>query len=223
MPGLLFPPNHELIQVLAIMSATDQCGLSTIIPVSAVSDEPDDLPGFSDGATTGDIRPLPPGTRGFGALLRAERDSNGAGRTYTLSYLAVDGGGNATPLIMPVQVPLDINGVVEPIMIDVSETPSGTVLQWTPASAAAGVTYNVVRGTLGQITETPDAFDMGPVQWVEYASPDTDTANAPHAGLPLLNQGFFYLVEYVDSQGAHGYSGLGLKPRIVNIAPPPTP
>jgi len=223
LPDILFPPNHELIPVMASVSATDLCGPSTIIPGSAVSDEPDDLPGFSDGATTADIRPLPPGTSGFGALLRAERDSNGDGRAYALSYLAVDGVGNLTSVILPVQVPLDLNGVVEPVMIDATETPSGTVLQWTPVSAPAGVTYNVVRGLLGQVTDLPDAFDMGPVQWVEYASPDADSANAPDTDLPLLGHGFFYLVEYVDSQGAHGYSGLGLKPRVVNIAPPANP
>jgi hypothetical protein len=61
------------------------------------------------------------------------------------------------------------------------------------------------------------------VQWVEYASPDADSANAPDTDLLLLGHGFFYLVEYVDSQGAHGYSGLGLKPRVVNIAPPANP
>jgi hypothetical protein len=84
----------------------DLCDASPAIAlVGASSSEPDDAAGAGDGATTGDIDGLAPGTADSEVLLRAERIADGPGRTYTIRYLATDRSGNATPASCEVTVP----------------------------------------------------------------------------------------------------------------------
>ena len=65
-----------------------------------MSNEPDNGPG--DGNTTGDVVIVDQDT----FRLRAERNENGSGRIYTITYRATDACGNSTTESATVTVPL---------------------------------------------------------------------------------------------------------------------
>ncbi|MEY2403471.1 MAG: uncharacterized protein QOD38_1022, partial [Acidimicrobiaceae bacterium] len=71
--------------------------------VSAVSSEPDDVPGDADGTTTHDVSIVDAHTFD----LRAERDERGTGRTYAITYRATDACGNAGTRTGTIRVPAD--------------------------------------------------------------------------------------------------------------------
>jgi hypothetical protein len=105
-PAVLWPPNHAMTPVSIGWRLVDICDASPAIALIGVSSsEPDDAVGEGDGATTGDIDGLSPGTADDEVLLRAERIANGPGRTYAIRYLATDRSGNATPASCEVTVP----------------------------------------------------------------------------------------------------------------------
>ena len=96
-PNVLWPPNHKMSTVNTTVVATDACDPApSIVLASVTSSEPDDAPGSGDGQTTDDIQDASIGTPDFQVLLRAERDGNGPGRTYTITYQALDHSGNAS-------------------------------------------------------------------------------------------------------------------------------
>jgi hypothetical protein len=102
-PNRLFPPNHKYVTVRAVVTASDDSGEApTLALVGVTSDEPDNAPGTSDGDTVQDIVIIDQTT----FRLRAERDKNGDGRAYTITYRAVDGAGNTTNTSAVVTVPL---------------------------------------------------------------------------------------------------------------------
>jgi pimeloyl-ACP methyl ester carboxylesterase len=93
--SLLWPPNHKMIDIEALVEAEDLCGdVVTLELVSIVSNEQDD--GRGDGHTTGDIKGADIGTLDQLFQLRAERAGDGGGRVYTVTYRAVDASGNET-------------------------------------------------------------------------------------------------------------------------------
>lgn len=105
-PGVLWPPNHQLVKVKATIEVEDECGsTSTVELVSIVSNEPDN--GHGDGNTTGDIQGAGFGTDDRSFLLRAERSGHGRGRVYRVTYLVTDASGNATEVSAEVRVPHD--------------------------------------------------------------------------------------------------------------------
>jgi len=93
-PSPLRPPNHRMVDVHASVSFAGchaVCpGPPSIVLTSVTSNEPDDAPGGSDGATTGDIQGATIGAADFDLQLRAERISNGDGRRYEVTYTATD-------------------------------------------------------------------------------------------------------------------------------------
>jgi predicted extracellular nuclease len=101
-PSTLLPPNHTYRNVTVTISASDDSGASpTVTFVSATSNELDNAPGGSDGNTINDIVKLTDTT----FRLRAERDENGTGRVYTITYRATDACGNTTTASATVTVP----------------------------------------------------------------------------------------------------------------------
>ena len=74
----------------------------TVNLLSVTSNEPDDAPGKADGSTVNDIVIVDDDT----VKLRAERNVNGTGRIYTLTYRATDGCGNQTTRTATVTVPI---------------------------------------------------------------------------------------------------------------------
>jgi hypothetical protein len=110
-PARLWPANHDLMPVHVQLAVQDRCDpLVPVTLVSATSSEPDDAPGGADGATTGDLQGVEPGTADTDLLLRAERDARGPGRAYTLTYQAKDAAGNQTLRRATVVVPRDGGG-----------------------------------------------------------------------------------------------------------------
>lgn len=122
-PDTLWPPNHKMVDVQIAVFAADDCTPPEDLVVEAriASDEPDN--GANAGDTTGDVA----GQDGFSAPvlvsnfcfeaeqwrttvpLRAERDGNGDGRTYTIEITVYDAAGNPSSLTKVVSVPLDLD------------------------------------------------------------------------------------------------------------------
>lgn len=193
----LYPPNHRFVPITAAVNANDTCGATQVWLSAATSDEPDDAPGTSDGATTNDVRDADVGLLDLDILLRAERDGLGAGRTYEVRYVAQDQAGNQTFRSANVFVPIDQNGRAEPLAsVKLERTPGGTVVSWGPIPGA--LHYNVLRGDLGSIVDAPNDYELGPVTCIEAASLDTVAPADP--ALPAVGKAFFYLVEYDDGE-----------------------
>ena len=94
-PADLWPPDHTMRPVHLTVVAVDACDPSPVVRLQSVtSSEPDDAPGQRDGKTTGDVQAATAGTLDVDVLLRAERDAQGPGRTYSARYLATDASGN---------------------------------------------------------------------------------------------------------------------------------
>jgi len=100
---LLWPPNHELVNVGLAASATDNCTPNPTLAVQGiVSTEPDVGPG-SDANFSPDAANI-----GLGTLrLRSERDDGGNGRIYLDVVKATDGSGNVGFGCTAVVVPAD--------------------------------------------------------------------------------------------------------------------
>jgi hypothetical protein len=83
-PARLWPPNHKL-RVVSLGGATDPDGDEVTITIGGVTqDEP-----------VGDEPDAQLGQRAGQVLLRAERDSKGDGRVYTINLTAADGKGGS--------------------------------------------------------------------------------------------------------------------------------
>jgi hypothetical protein len=104
--GLLWPPNHNLIDVGFSYSTTDNGGGTIASSVAVYSDEDDLTP------ETGDNSP-----DAKGALrLRAERSGTGDGRVYLIVVTATDASSNTSYACATVVVPksmsaADVNAV----------------------------------------------------------------------------------------------------------------
>ncbi|TDI29182.1 MAG: hypothetical protein E2P03_10425 [Acidobacteria bacterium] len=218
-PNLLFPADHAMQTVTVNLNWSDACTddpLMVPILVSATSDESDDAPGASDGATVNDIQDTQFATPDFSVRLRAERDSSLAGRTYTLTYSVVDGSGNGVVTPLTVFVPLNVDGTTEPIIISTVGTPRGTLLSWTPHEGATA--YNVIKVNVANFADVGSDYDLGMAECVEAMSADLSTLGHEDPVDPDPGEVHAYLVESMN-----GYiSGYGtesaLKWRLV--APP---
>lgn len=101
-PGTLWPANHKMVAIKADVQAVDNEDPSPVVTLESVtSSEPED--GTADGATGKDIEIASDGA----IYLRAERSGSGPGRTYTITYRAVDASGNVGHGTATVSVPHD--------------------------------------------------------------------------------------------------------------------
>jgi hypothetical protein len=102
-PDRLWPPNHKYVTVKATVTASDDVDATPAVRLeSATSSEPDDAPGGADGTTTNDVVVVDDRT----IRLRAERNEDGEGRVYTITFEATDDCGNTTQGSATVQVPV---------------------------------------------------------------------------------------------------------------------
>ena len=105
-PTELWPPNHKLVEIDAVVIVEDICDDMPIIELASItSSEPDNAQGVGDGNTVDDIQEADFGTPDFNFLLRAERQGSGAGRIYTVPYTATDAAGNQASASAEVFVP----------------------------------------------------------------------------------------------------------------------
>ena len=198
LPDRLWPPNHHLVDVTVSVGASDDCGAVAVVLESITSSEPEDAPGHGDGATHDDIQDADYGTADFTFRLRAERESGGTGRAYTIIYRATDESGKTATATAVVVAPHDMSGVQDPVRIDLRETPAGTLVLWDPVPGARF--YNVVRGDLAGISATNEAIELGLLRCVEAGSTDTSTAGLEDAERPPPGASFFYLAEFDDGR-----------------------
>jgi hypothetical protein len=105
-PPLLWPPDHRMVSIAVSWNVRDLCEPSVgVALLSATSSEADDAPGAGDGTTIHDIQGAEIGTPDASLNLRAERAAGGPGRTYELTYVAIDSTGNASTGVVTVSVP----------------------------------------------------------------------------------------------------------------------
>lgn len=104
---ILWPPNHQLLDIVINANATDNSGSPVTLSATVTSDEP------QEGLGDGDVGPdwTEPGidqTTGVTNLkLRAERSGSGDGRDYTITLTATDISGNSSSASVVVIVPHD--------------------------------------------------------------------------------------------------------------------
>ncbi len=192
-PALLWPPNHRMVEVSALLDDRDVCTSSTSRLVSVSSSELDDDAGGADGTTVDDIQDVVVGTRDVDFLLRAERSGGGEGRAYTLTYESADEHGNSTLTTAMVLVPHDMGGVTEPLILDVDHSDEGTVVSWDEVPGA--IHYNIVQGDVGNMKRSSKSFHMGSLECLASGTAATSVRTTAD---PDPGQTLFYLVEYDD-------------------------
>lgn len=105
-PGLLWPPNHQLVPVNTTVSVVDNtAGPAGFTLASVTSNEPDAGLGLDD--VPNDIQGWTAGTADVEGQLRAERSDSGTGRIYTVTYEGADHAGNTASCSTVVAVPHD--------------------------------------------------------------------------------------------------------------------
>ena len=111
-PEILWPPNHDMVLVTPAWTVHDKCDSSPMVSLkNIVMNEGDETNTFDpiydntagDGHTINDIQVDPNGV----IYLRAERSGTGTGRTYTITFQAVDDSGNFAQSSATVTVPHD--------------------------------------------------------------------------------------------------------------------
>ncbi len=213
MADSVWPPNHRMTHIAPIVSSDDACGLSTVTMDSVISGEADDMPGMSDGETTDDVSINPPGPGTPPSFsVRAERDAQGSGRQYAITFSAVDAAGNSSQLIEYVDVAIEQDGMTDPLALSVDKSPAGTVLDWSAVAGAEG--YHAIRGDLSAIATIGQTYDLGAVSCLEAGSLDTSTAGFEDSANPAPGEAFFYLVEYIAGEGSGYGTESAAKPRV---------
>lgn len=105
-PGVLGPPNHQLVSVQVDVLLDDTLsGAGSFVLASIASSEPDNE--NDDGDADDDMQQWDTGTADTDGLLRAERAGGGPGRSYTLVYEGWDQADNAATCSVVVTVPHD--------------------------------------------------------------------------------------------------------------------
>jgi hypothetical protein len=200
-----------MVDVAVPVLATDACGTPSLALTSITSSEGDDASGSGDGNTPNDVQDALIGTPDFNFQLRAERDGNGEGRIYEVTYAATDSSGNRSTTNSLVFVPHDQGGQTEPIDLSAEERAEGTNLRWDPVPGT--VTYKVIRGKVGNLREAGDFIDLGTVSCVTSGSVDLATERLDTEN-PSIGEVFFYMVSYNDGRESGYGSDTAAKPRI---------
>lgn len=100
--SVLWPPNHQMVDVSVAATAVDNVDPAPVCVVSSVaSNEP--VNGLGDGDAAPDWRL----SGGLALQLRAERGGRGGGRVYTIAITCSDASGNSSTTNVAVSVPHD--------------------------------------------------------------------------------------------------------------------
>jgi hypothetical protein len=211
LPSILWPPNHRMIDAHASWFSSDNCPGAQVHLVSVTSSEPDDAPGSGDGNTSGDIQGASPGLADADVSFRAEREAEGAGRTYSLAYSASDAAGNVTSSSAAVFVPHDRSGVIDPLSLTLMPEEASTLVTWSTVTGSTS--YSLIRGNTVSLKEEAQSIDLGPVTCLVHG-PGTSFMEPEDSAVPLPGQVFFYLVAYHDGLESSYGSPSASKPRV---------
>jgi len=104
---ILWPPNHEMVEVTIESNAADNSGDQVVLAVAIASSEPADASG--DGSFLPDyvIDEVVAATGLIRLHLRAERAGRGDGRIYTITIVATDGSGHVSTATAQITAPHD--------------------------------------------------------------------------------------------------------------------
>ena len=94
---VLWPPNHQMVEVTVNYTATDNCAVTCTLSVT--SNEPEN--GLGDGDQAPDWMIID----AHRLLLRAERSGKGSGRVYTIRVTCKDAANNTVVRTVTVRVP----------------------------------------------------------------------------------------------------------------------
>lgn len=102
-PVALWPPDHRMVDIDVLVTATDNCGSPAVelIAVESNEDADNDIQGAAIGTPDNQFK------------LRAERMGAGDGRLYSATYRAVDSSGNSATATAFISVPHDQGGMVQ--------------------------------------------------------------------------------------------------------------
>jgi hypothetical protein len=100
----LWPPNHKLVPMSAMVAANDNCDPAPDIKLESITVNEEEN-NHGDGNTLNDIQGANFGTADYHFFLRAERSGKGTGRIYTVTYTTADSSGNTTAVSAMVIVP----------------------------------------------------------------------------------------------------------------------
>jgi uncharacterized delta-60 repeat protein len=100
---VLWPPTHQMVDVMVNYSVTDNCDSASSISstLSVTSSEP--INGVADGDTAPDWEIVD----AHHVRLRAERSARGNGRIYTIAITSMDSGANSSSSSATVAVPIN--------------------------------------------------------------------------------------------------------------------
>lgn len=104
-PDHLWPPNHKMVEVHAVLDIQDCDAAPAVELISVTSNEPEN--GLGDGNTAPDIAGADLGTDDRDVEVRSERAGPGSGRVYTFVYRVTDSSGNSTEATATVTVDHD--------------------------------------------------------------------------------------------------------------------
>jgi hypothetical protein len=104
---LLWPPNHNLVNISIEANASDNSGSLPALSVTVVSNEPEN--GLGDGDIDDDwTEPVIDQINGIINLqIRSERSGSGNGRVYSVSITAKDNSNNTSTAVIDIIVPHD--------------------------------------------------------------------------------------------------------------------
>lgn len=205
-PTVLWPPNHRLVPVSVALLVSDRCDPAAAVRLVAVtSSEPDDAPEDRDGRTQGDITFPDAGASATEILLRAERDGDGPGRTYELTYTATDASGNSTVAPALVSVPHDLGQGPEPLSIRASPAGMDGSARWSWNGVMEAKGYDLISGDLASLRMEPGRVSLGAVRVLARRIQETSWSEDGAPLTPVAGGAFFYLVEYRDARGPTGF------------------
>ena len=99
-PAFIWPPNNKLVPVQIAISLTDAIDIAPTVVLEAVA--------CNDGCSPGtDIVGAAIGSDDRSVFVRAKRTGAGSGRTYSLTYKAMDSAGNGVRETVQIVVPHD--------------------------------------------------------------------------------------------------------------------
>jgi HYR domain/Carboxypeptidase regulatory-like domain len=209
-PALLWPPNHQMLPVAAIVSLSDNCGATAVLS-GVASSEPDDAVGNGDGHTASDVQNASPGVLDLVFDLRSERAGSGQGRVYTATYTATDTSGNVSVVNGTALVPHDHDGIVDPLSLTIGMSDGEAVLSWSAVPDADD--YSVIRGNQAGVGEQPAFIDLGQVDCLASGTGATSLRDGANPG---VDQVFFYLVAYHHGQSSTYGAPSASKPRVAS-------